>query len=89
MDDYDEMSKIKVVKAKYESKLLKKKNVVGVGIGYREVGGKLVEELVLTVMVREKLPLSRLRKRDVIPSALDGVPVDVKKVGKLRAQGGV
>ena len=89
MDSYDEMSKIKAVKKKYERKLLKKKNVVGVGIGYRQVGGKLTEQIVLTVMVEKKQPLASLRRRDVIPSELDGVLVDVQKVGKIRAQGGL
>ncbi len=80
----DEMSRVRAVKAEYEAMLLKKKNVVGVGIGFRERAGQLTEELVLTVLVRVKQPLSRLRKRDRIPSMLDGVAVDVKQVGKLK-----
>ena len=85
MDSHDEMSKIRAVKAKYERRLLKKRNVVGVGIGYREIGGKLTEQVALTVMVEKKQPLASLRKRDIIPSELDGVRVDVKEVGKIRA----
>ncbi|MBN1580577.1 MAG: hypothetical protein JXA89_07725 [Anaerolineae bacterium] len=87
MDSHDEMSKVRAVKVKYERRLLKKKNVVGVGIGYREMGGKLTDQIALTVMVENKQPLSSLRKRDVIPSELDGVQVDVKEVGKLSAVG--
>ena len=84
MDTGDEMSKIRAVKAKYESMLLKKKNVVGVGIGFRERDGKVTEERALSVMVQVKLPRWRLRKRDIVPSELDGVTVDVKQVGKLK-----
>ena len=80
-----EMSQIQAVKAKYEHELLRKKNVVGLGIGLREKDGKLTDQMVLTVMVHRKQPRSRLRTRDEIPSELDGVPVDVKEVGTLRA----
>ena len=80
-----ELSQIQAVKAKYEHELLRKKNVVGLGIGLREKDGKLTDEMVLTVMVRRKQPRSRLRTRDEIPTELDGVPVDVKEVGTLRA----
>jgi hypothetical protein len=81
-----DMSRIQAVKAKYERRLLRKKNVVGVGIGLRQRAGALTDEMVLTVMVREKQTLSALRPRDLIPSELDGVPVDVQEVGTIKAQ---
>ena len=80
------MSRIQAVKAKYERRLLRKKNVVGVGIGLRQRAGALTDEMVLTVMVREKQAQSALRPRDMIPSELDGVPVDVQEVGTIVAQ---
>jgi hypothetical protein len=79
------LTRIRAVKDKYERDLMRKKNVVGVGIGLRERGGVLTDETVLTVMVRQKEPRSVLRPWDVIPAELDGVPVDVKEVGTLRA----
>ena len=86
MSDNPEMSRIQAVKVKYERRLLRKKNVVGVGVGLRRKAGTFTDEIVLTVMVREKQPPSALRPRDQIPSELDGVPVDVQEVGKIRAQ---
>ena len=86
MSDNPEMSRIQAVKLKYERSLLRKKNVVGVGVGLRQKAGELTEEVVLTVMVREKQPQSTLRPRDQIPSELDGVPVDVQEVGTIKAQ---
>jgi hypothetical protein len=80
-----EMNQIRAVKAKYERRLLRKKNVVGVGIGFRYREGEQTDELALTVMVRQKLSPSELRPRDRIPRELDGVPVDVQEVGELRA----
>jgi hypothetical protein len=86
MSEQPDMSRVQAVKAKYERMLMDKKNVVGVGIGFRERNGELTDQMVLTVMVSQKEPWSRLRRRDRIPSELDGVPVDVKQVGTLRAQ---
>ncbi len=87
MDAQAEMARIRAVKARHERKLMKKQNVVGVGIGFREVGGQVTEQLALSVMVSQKLPLDQLRRRDVVPRELDGVVVDVKEVGTLRAGG--
>jgi hypothetical protein len=86
MEQEAQMRRIRAVKDKYEQRLLRKRNVVGVGIGHRRRGGQDTDELVLTVMVRHKEPRSALRGRDVIPSELDGVPVDVQSVGEIRAQ---
>jgi hypothetical protein len=85
MSDGLEISQIRAVKDKYEKRLLRKRNVVGVGIGFRYREGEQTEELALTVMVRQKLSPSELRPRDRIPSELDGVPVDVQEVGEFRA----
>ncbi len=85
MGDDEVVRRIIEVKNKYERELLRKKNVVGVGVGLRRRGGKLTDEMVLTVMVKSKLPPHRLRQRDRIPSELEGVPVDVQEVGTLQA----
>ncbi len=84
MNTQQEISRIQVVKTKYEQMLLQKRHVVGVGIGLREVKGQVTKEVVLTVMVSEKLPRSQLHPRDLIPAVLDDVVVDVKKVGKIQ-----
>jgi hypothetical protein len=86
VEDSDEMRRIRAVKDKHEAALLRKKNVVGVGIGLRQVDGQLTEQLALTVLVRRKQPASELAWRDQIPAELDGVPVDVQEVGTLSAQ---
>jgi hypothetical protein len=85
MGENAERERILAVKAKYEAELLRKRNVVGVGIGLRQRDGEWTEEMVLTVMVRRKWPWRALRAQDRIPDQLDGVPVDVRAVGKLKA----
>jgi hypothetical protein len=91
MDNSAEMERVRAVKQKHERALLRKKNVVGVGIGLRQKDGEFTDQIVLTVMVARKEPVSQLACRDRIPTELEGVPVDVQEVGILRAdqQGGM
>ncbi len=76
---------IRQIKAKYESVLLSKKNVVGVGIGLKEKDGQATDQVALVVSVSKKLPAAEIGAADSIPDELEGVPVDVKEVGEIRA----
>lgn len=76
---------IRAVKAAHETDLMRKANVVGVGIGFRERGGKRTEEPAIVVSVTEKKPCSQLDPDDVIPHDLEGVPVDVQATGEIHA----
>ena len=77
--------KIREIKEKYTSELLRKTNVVGVAIGYKERGGQKTEIPSLVVMVRKKVPLSKLKARDVVPTEIDGIVTDVREVGEIKA----
>lgn len=79
------VDRIRAVKQAHETELLTKRNVVGVGIGFRQRGGQRTNELALIVMVREKLPQTQLTVDDLIPYEIEGVPVDVQEVGEIRA----
>jgi len=79
------IEEIRAVKDRHEEGLLKKKNVVGLGIGYKEVEGQKTEQLSLVVMVRKKEWPSQLDAKDLVPSEIEGVPVDVKAVGEIVA----
>jgi hypothetical protein len=65
--------------------LLKKKNVIGMGFGFRYTAGKKLDEKTLVVLVSQKEPIIDLPKKDLIPSTFDGVKVDVRQVGKIIA----
>lgn len=80
----EQMARLQEVKRRWEAELLRKANVVAVGIGYRQRGGRPTDELCLVVSVRRKVPLEELAPEDRIPPELDGVPVDVQEVGVLR-----
>lgn len=81
------LERLQTVKARNERQLMRKANVVGVGIGFRECGGERTEEPALVVSVTHKVPRSQLAPADVVPRKLNGFPVDVQAVGTLRALG--
>jgi len=74
------------VKDAHAQELLSKRHVVGVGVGLRQRGGEYTDTVALIVMVDSKLPTDELDPDDVIPSEIEGVPVDVQEVGQIRAQ---
>lgn len=81
----EQLDRLRAVKTAYETDLMRKAYVVGVGIGLRQIGGKPTGEQAIVVSVTHKMPLSQLTSGDVIPRELEGIPVDVQAVGKLRA----
>ncbi len=81
------MNRLRRVKQAHEEQLLKKPNVVGVGIGLRQRGGEPTDEPVIVVSVTHKVPSSMLDPDDVIPQELEGVRVDVQPIGEPRALG--
>ena len=73
------------VKRRHEQELLRKANVVAVGVGFKTVGGVQTREVGIVVSLKKKLPLSELKPRDVIPAQIEDVPVDVVETGEIRA----
>ena len=83
MSSQEEIQKVKRLAA---LEFLRKANVVGVGIGYKEKRGLRTRDISLVVLVEKKLPLAALAKHDVIPPEIQGVITDVKQVGRIVAQ---
>ena len=79
------LEQLRAVKSAHEADLMRRANVVGVGIGLRQCDGEFTGAPVIVVSVTRKVPLAQLAPRDVIPRELEGMPVDVQAVGKLRA----
>ena len=75
--------KIAAIQARNESGLLRYPNVVGVATGIRTKGGKPTGEPCLVVYVERKIPRSNLRKNEILPSKIEGIPVDVVEAGKV------
>jgi hypothetical protein len=79
--------KVQAVKRAHEVELMGRANVVGVGVGLRQRGGVRTDEVTVVVMVRQKVPRAQLAPDDVIPTEIEGVPVDVQEVGEIVAHG--
>jgi len=75
----------KAVRHRHEKELMAKANVVGVGVGLIRHQGNLSGGVGIVVMVRQKVPRDRLNAEDVIPTEIEGVPVEVQEVGEVRA----
>lgn len=80
------VERAQAVRRAYAPMLMAKPNVVGVGLGLRRRQGKRTDEVCLVVMVERKVPKGLLHPEEVIPSEIEGVPVDVRQVGRLIAQ---
>lgn len=83
------MQKLTDIQARYTDTLMNKANVIGVGLGYKQIKGTTTTKLSLVVMVTQKVPKSQLAPQDVIPDQIEGVAVDVQEMGVFTAQPGV
>jgi len=85
MSDETEQKHAIDVKRRHEQELLRKANVVAVGVGYCIRGGVLTKQMGIVVSVKNKVPTSTLNQKDVIPAKIEDVPVDVVETGPIRA----
>jgi hypothetical protein len=69
---------------KHRKMLMKKANVVNVGIGLKEINGEPIGELALIVYVDKKISAKELFVDDLIEDKLDGVPVDIQLAPYVR-----
>jgi hypothetical protein len=77
------------VKEANQDRLLDTPNIIGTGVGKKEIDGKVVSSIM--VFVEKKLSEDDIIKKysaaEVIPSNIDGVPTSVIEVGKITKQG--
>lgn len=70
-------SKEERVLEKYWEQLKDKKGVLSVRLGHKFVDGKDTGQLAVIVYVKKKLPLSKISKKQLVPSTLEGIATDV------------
>ncbi|MGD8245548.1 MAG: hypothetical protein PVG25_04455 [Anaerolineae bacterium] len=80
-----QMAQAKQVKDIHAIDLLQKRNVVGVGLGYKVRRGERTGELSLVISVARKMPKAALADQDLVPKAMDGIKTDVVETGILHA----
>lgn len=82
MFTYDDVSS---VKRRYERELLGRRNIRGVGIGYKMIAGRTTGELSVVVLATRKVrPISALSSYDAVPVTLEGIKTDVLETGVIR-----
>ena len=79
----DQMNDVRRIKEKYQEKLLRKANVVAVGIGHRRSDSGESGEPAIIVSVTHQVPPCELAHHDLIPQDLEGVPIEIRSVGAL------
>lgn len=71
--------------ARHEEMLLRLRNVVGVGAGWKQVGGRMTGRPAVVVMVGRKVHPDRLPTGHLVPRQLDGWLTDVVETGEVMA----
>jgi hypothetical protein len=72
------------LKGREASRLRSYPNVTGIGVGFKEVNGKVTDQVALRVYVEKKIPREELAPEDILPTQVGGMPIDVIE-GKFRA----
>ena len=85
MDQAQVIEQVKGVKIHYERQLMTLANVVGTGIGFKQIKGIPTDQICLVVNVEHKKPLDELDQQDIVPPEIDGVITDVQEVGRFSA----
>lgn len=64
--------------------LLRRPNVVGCGVGWKQKKGLVTGDQALCVYVERKLPPDRLSPKALVPTRVGAAPTDVVEVGRMR-----
>ena len=73
------------MKRQHEASLLRKANVVAIGVGFKVAGSALTTEPAVVVSVIEKLPAAQLSPENLVPKTVGGVKTDVIETGEIVA----
>lgn len=85
-DDLPEaLLKVFDIRQKVAPLMLLRRNVVGVGVGYKIRGQEITDEPSVMISVTQKMDPQSLGPDDLVPSHLDGVSTDVIETGLIRA----
>jgi hypothetical protein len=72
-------------KRRHEWDLFQKANVVGVGVGYKSISGRITDEPSIVVLVTKKIHPFHLDEDDIIRKDFEGIKTDVVTAGVIRA----
>ncbi len=76
---------IKRIIDKSNRELFRKPNLIGTGIGYKEVMGRKTGTLCIVCSVEEKVAKKKLSRKQLIPPLIEGIKTDVQPTGIIRS----
>lgn len=76
----------KEIVERYENIMLKKKNVIGLGEGYKITDGKTTPEKAIMILVEKKEPKSQISKKNLVPDLVEDIQTDVYETGPIDIQ---
>ncbi|ACV61077.1 conserved hypothetical protein [Desulfofarcimen acetoxidans DSM 771] len=71
----------------HRKKILRRKNVVGVGVGTKLTRGEDTGKTAIVVFVKKKLPQAEIYGTEVLPKKINDLEVDVVEIGTVRLLG--
>jgi hypothetical protein len=80
----EELNTIRETLKKNRDQLLARAHVIATGVGYKISAGQKTTDLSIVCSVTQKVAISQLSSRDVVPSVLEGIPTDVVQTGHIR-----
>ncbi|MDD3653201.1 MAG: hypothetical protein PHO01_03285 [Desulfotomaculaceae bacterium] len=81
------MNKLLSALKKNRTKFLGLKNVVGIGVGYKQAGENDTGQPAFIVYVEKKLPRTDLSRSHIVPRKVDGLETDVVEIGVVKMLG--
>lgn len=78
------MERLRQILNAHRTDILRRPNVIGVGIGYKSRAGQKTDDLSIIAFVERKVPAGQMAAAELVPPSLDGVPTDVIEVGRIR-----
>lgn len=81
-----DIGNLKNTLAEHRDGLLKKRQVVATGIGFKSTLAGQTPDLSIVCSVKKKEAISKLSAGDIVPRNLNGIPTDVIETGTIRAQ---
>lgn len=84
-NDQTEMEYLNALITEHSDDLMRHANVVGVGVGLKQVNGEYTDQKAIVVMVTKKMPIAQLGEDDILPTEIKDIPIDVQEMGAFTA----
>jgi len=78
-------AQVLTIKKDFQRDLIHKRNVNGIGLGFKVAGQQQTGKLCLVVLVAKKMKIEHLDSSDLVPGEIQGIKTDVIEIGNIIA----